>query len=181
MRVSRESNVSNVTLYDILTDYREHFSGRLCTVKTNYLGASELQIYFEERSLFHLLGLHYVTTGYNATKAIREIDRGELTMSNIKRHREFNNIKYRLLGLPSIYYMLIHPRAKICVVKKDMFRNNMNLDLIFWDNLDRDKVIILGLKKDVSSGIYYPTTLLRKSRKVVEEIRHTVITSIVWN
>lgn len=172
-------SVSKMSLAYILQDYRKNFHGKRCYMALNYKGIEPIEIHFNDVDLYHLLGLGKVTRGYRAKTAIEAIDNASLTIRDIIRHHKFNDIKYRIQGYKSLHSMLINPKAKVCILRKDLDTNTMDLDLILWDNLDKNRLMILGLRKG-KDNIYYPTTLHRSSKKKYDSCKRTYINTILW-
>lgn len=85
-----------------LIDIYDYYVNNFCSCKsfivnTDFKKLSTIQIVFEENQLHHLLGLHKVTNN-RASKNIKLIRKHALTISNIKNHNNFSDIKFRLIG-----------------------------------------------------------------------------------
>lgn len=168
-----------VDLRDILSFYAKNFCEKDCLIETNYKKIGVIQISFSEDSLHHLLGLHYVTSN-RASANIAEIKKGKLSLSDLKKNDNFYKIKYRLEGVYSLSNMLIKPKADVCILEKDLHKNPMNLDLVLFEKNTSSKLMILGLRKNKTNGIYYPTTLLRTEKYKYAKTKLTKINNITW-
>lgn len=166
-------------LINILKFYTENFCQRDCLIEVNYSPIGIIQLSFEENSLHHLLGLQYVTSK-RASENIQDIKSGELTYRKIKKNDNFYKIKYRIYGIYSLSSMLISPQVDVCILAKDIDYNSMKIDVMLFDSFDSKKVILLGLRKNKKTGIYYPTTLFRTEKKKYEMFRKTKIKKIIW-
>ncbi len=165
----------------LATYYENTFCGRNCLIQTNYKKAPTIQISFAINQLPHLLGLHYVSKK-TPTKIIKDIYTEKMTISTIERHKDYNYIKYRILGFYSLSSILLSPRSDLCILGKDLRSNPMKLSLVLFDNqtLDKGKIIILGLKKSSRNDVYYPATLIRDDYYKYEDLRKTGINNIAW-
>lgn len=167
-------------LLDILNDYSQKFCNKTCMIETNYKSLSEIQVVFNENNLHHLLGLHYVTKE-RASKTIKKIKNGQLTINSISNHNDYRKkVHYRILGYNSLEFLLIDPQTDVCIIAKDLKNNPMNLDVIFLDSRDKNKVILLGLRRAKDSMLFYPTTLHRTDKKKYDGQRKTKINKITW-
>lgn len=54
----------------------------------------------------------------------------------------------------------------------------MNLDVIFFDEIDKNSIMVLGLRKRQDSDIYAPTTLLKTRKDKYAKQRKAKITNI---
>ncbi|MBK0347952.1 hypothetical protein JDW15_04750 [Aerococcaceae bacterium zg-ZJ1578] len=172
-------STSKLSLEYILNDFRKNFHNKRCHLSLNYKGLDSIEIQFHEHQLYHLLGIHKVTNKYRAKTAIEAIEKKHLTIDSIINHKEFNDIKYRIIGYKSLYSILVDPKTKLCILGKDLDKNTMQLDLVLWDNIDFSKMMILGLRK-TSDGSYVPTTLHRTEKKKYDHYKRTRISAIIW-
>lgn len=165
-----------------LIDIYDYYIKNFCIYKsfivyTNFKPLEKIQIVFEENQLHHLLGLHKVTNN-RASKNIDLIKRNLLTISNIRQHNKFSEIKFRLIGFFSIGNMFLNQTSKFCILAKDIGSNTMDLDVIFYDEIDTSSIMILGLRKRQGSDIYAPTTLFRTRKDKYDKIRKAKIIDI---
>lgn len=68
--------------------------------------------------------------------------------------------------------------TEYCVIRKDLSKNSMNLDLVFFEG-DNRNVKVLGLRRD-KSGFYRLVTLHESSARKYTRVRKTKITDIIW-
>ncbi|TWT12088.1 PBECR4 domain-containing protein [Streptococcus sp. sy004] len=164
-------------LRDLVEDYREKFVGKSCQVSTNYKNLSQIVVSFQTTDLHHLLGLHKLTNDY-ASKTIEQIIVGTFIIENFKGNSNFREVKERISLYPFIIDIFIHQATDYCVIRKDLSRNTMNLDLIFFEGNKRE-VTVLGLRRS-KEGIYRLVTLHRSLAKKYARVRKTKITQIKW-
>lgn len=63
--------------------------------------------------------------------------------------------------------------ASCCIVAKDLSKNTMKLDVIFFEDEDKNKrSAVLGLRRD-KSGVFKPVTLHFTSAKKYAKVRKT--------
>ena len=164
-------------LRELVKDYREHFVGKSCQVSTNYADLKELVVTFQATDLHHLFGLHKLTKDY-ASLTLEQIESGVFDLGEFKQSPNFREVKQRIGLYPFISDIFIEQATDYCVIRKDLSRNTMNLDLVFFEG-DKRNVKVLGLRKD-KEGIYRLVTLHEASTKKYARVRKTKITSIIW-
>lgn len=166
-------------LLEILDDYKENFCEKICVVETSLKEINSIKIYFSKTDLHHLLGLHKVTSGKNASKTIEEIERNKLTINKVRKHHNYNIIKPRIKNYGFIYEVFYGHEVDLCIAGKDIKPNSMNLNLIFYKKKNHE-VIVLGLRKNSKNNIYYLTTLHKTYENKYDKTRKTKIKSIKW-
>jgi len=166
-------------LNELLQYYSETFCNRTCMLKTGYMPLSELQIVFNESDFHHLVGLHKVTRD-RASVNIGKIKKQRLTLSMIVKHERFKEIRYRILEFKSLEKMFIDPQCDICVLAKDLRTNSMNIDLILFDEVESDFIMVLGLRRAKDSLVFYPTTLYKAPKNKFKDVRKTKVEMMTW-
>lgn len=146
-------------LLDCILDYQEKFDGKTCQVSTNYKHLETFEVDFCLTDLHHLFGLHKITRDY-ASQTIPAIQIERISL-------------YSFIG--DIFYSRI---TSCCILAKDLSKNTMKLDVIFFE--DRNKrSAILGLRRD-KSGVFKPVTLHFTSAKKYAKVRKTDVKEIKW-
>ncbi|MEG1046557.1 PBECR4 domain-containing protein [Carnobacterium sp.] len=154
---------ADINFKALLDDYRHHFSRKLLIVETNYKALAEFSIVFNEKDLPHLMGWDKIMGKKKSAKFICGlIDKNQLTVESSKKHSRFNEAKKRMLNYNFIHDCFLHNTQNVCVMTKSMKPNPLNLDIVFYREGKREAVV-LGLRKDLKSGLYVPTTLHNKN------------------
>lgn len=166
-------------LLDILNDYKKNFCNRICCIETEYKEMKFVKIYFSETDLHHLLGLHKVLTGINATKSIEFIKSRKITRKNIKKHRNYGMIRSRIDSYDFLSEVFLQKSIEICIVEKDINPNTMYLNLIIYKKKGYE-IVVLGLKKSNKLDIYYLATLHKAYENKYSDVRKTKIKDIRW-
>jgi len=159
-------SVSDINYKAILQDYRNHFHGNAVAVETNFKPLERFKVVFNERDLPHLMGWEKISkngTG-SATKIIRAIDHDDFTLERTKAHHNFNKIKTRMLHYNFLYDVFLEKNINACVMTSDMKPNRLRLDIVFYQEI-KNEAIILGLRKDKHMDVFVPTTLHTETLK----------------
>lgn len=164
-------------LQNILDDYTKNFNGKICVLETNYKKIPTIRISFHCNDLYHLLGLHKILKNINADRVISKIQNGDITFKDIQRHSDFGDIKPRIENYNFLHQLFIDNRVKICVLKKDLIKNTMNLDVVFYKPKN-NRCIVLGLRQQ--EKVYYLTTLHEAHSDKYIHLKQTKINCIRW-
>ncbi|WP_185737872.1 hypothetical protein [Streptococcus pneumoniae] len=65
-----------------------------------------------------------------------------------------------------------------CIVAKDLSKNTMKLDVIFFEDKNK-RSAVLGLRRD-KSGVFKPVTLHFTSAKKYAKVRKTDVKEMKW-
>lgn len=166
-------------LLEILDDYKNSFCNKICCIETEFKEINLIKVYFSKNDLFHLLGLHKVISGTNATKTIQNIEKGKLKISDVQKHHNFKMILPRIKNYNFLYDVFYKKNVELCIVGKDIKCNTMKLNFIIYKNKGYE-VIVLGLKKNTKTDIYYLATLHKTYENKYSEVRKTKIKNIEW-
>lgn len=164
-------------LQNILDDYTKNFNGKICVLETNYKKMATIKISFHCNDLYHLLGLHKILKKGHASRVISSIRKGELTFKSIQRHSDFGDIKPRIENYNFLHQLFIDNRVKICVLKKDLIKNTMNLDVVFYKPKN-NRCVVLGLRQQ--GNVYHLTTLHESHSDKYIHLKQTKIKYIKW-
>ncbi|WP_124978509.1 PBECR4 domain-containing protein, partial [Ligilactobacillus salitolerans] len=151
---------SDIDYQSILNDYRKNFHGNAIEIETNYKLLGKFKVVFNERDLPHLMGWEKVSKSSvsSASKIIKAIDSGLFTLQNTRSHSNFNKIKKRMLHYNFLYDVFVEQNVNVCVMTSDMKPNRLKLDIVFYQEL-KHEAVILGLRKDKNMSVFVPTTL----------------------
>lgn len=164
-------------LLEYVRDYQRKFDGRICQVKTNYKPLEIFLVEFHLTDLHHLFGLHKITRDY-ASQTIPAIQSGDFLLKSYRKHHKYREVVERVAlydFLSSIFYQ---DEVEYCVVRKDLQSNTMNLDVLFFENGNR-QATVLGLRKD-KTGTFRPVTLHKTSAKKYVRVRKTTVKEVNW-
>lgn len=173
--MKKEINYKN-----ILSDFQKNFDNKVCVIETNYKKLNQIKVLFKTTQLPHLMGFHKITNG-SATKIIKRINDESFTFENTKHHPNFFQIQDRLLGYSFLKEIFYDHKTEVMIVTRDMKPNTMRLDIVFFKN-EKNKDIILGLRKESNTPYFVPTTLYKTktSRNLFRNRRRTKINKIYW-
>ncbi|CJY92424.1 membrane associated protein [Streptococcus pseudopneumoniae] len=164
-------------LLDCILDYQEKFDGKTCQVSTNYKYLETFEVDFCLTDLHHLFGLHKITRDY-ASQTIPAIQAGVFILEEYKNNPMYNDIIERISLYSFIGDIFYSKITSCCILAKDLSKNTMKLDVIFFE--DRNKrSAILGLRRD-KSGVFKPVTLHFTSAKKYAKVRKTDVKEIKW-
>lgn len=170
---------NDATLQSTLNDYQKKFCEKRCLLELNYKGLDNIIVVFNETDLHHLLGLHYVLdTTVGATKSIEMIKNNELLISDFTNHQDFSKMFSRFKNYSFIERVFYDKKVNICVVAKDLQRNNMNLHLVVYEISGRS-AIVLGIRQ-ITNTHYKLVTLHEASSNTYKNVRKTKIKNIEW-
>lgn len=170
---------SDATLQSILNDYQKKFCEKRCLLELNYKELNNIVVVFNETDLHHLLGLHYVLDkAVRATESIEMIKNNELLISDFTDHQDFSKMFSRFKNYNFIEKVFYHKKVEVCVVAKDLQRNNMDLHLIVYEITGRT-AIVLGIRK-ITDTHYKLVTLHEASSEKYKKVRKTEIKNIEW-
>lgn len=170
---------NDATLQSTLNDYQKKFCEKRCLLEINYKGLDKIVVVFTETDLHHLLGLHYVLDkAVSATKSIEMIKNNELLISDFNNHEYFSKMFLRFKNYNFIERVFYDKAVNICVVAKDLQRNNMNLDLVVYEISGRS-AIVLGIRQ-ITDIHYKLVTLHEASSSKYKKLRKTKIENIEW-
>ncbi|MHC5552259.1 PBECR4 domain-containing protein [Carnobacterium maltaromaticum] len=172
---------ADINFKALLDDYRYHFAGKLLVVETNYNALNNFSIVFNEKDLPHLMGWDKIMMKKKNAKFICElIDLRKLTVESSKNHDSFNDAKKRMLNYNFIHDCFLHNTEGVCVMTKNMKPNPLNLDIVFYRE-GKKEAVVLGLRKDLRSGLYVPTTLHNKKLNCEYNRRaRTKVNNLYW-
>lgn len=166
-----------MNLLDVFNDYKIKFYKRKSLVILNYLKIPCITIYFDLSNLPHLLGLHYVVKV--KPKLIDEIFNSKFTLKTFSNNKNYKMVIERINNYNFLSYIFYEKKQDVCIVRKDLKRNTMMLDIVFFKE-ESEKCIVLGLRSDSKTNIYYPTTLHTDCSNKYKQYRKTKILDIKW-
>lgn len=170
---------NDATLQSTLNDYQKKFCEKRCLLEINYKGLDNIVVIFNETDLHHLLGLHYVLDkAVRATESIEMIKNNELLISDFTNHQDFSKMFSRFKNYNFIKRVFYDNAVDICVLAKDIQRNNMNLNLIVYEISGRS-AIVLGIRQ-ITDTHYKLVTLHEASSNAYKNVRKTKIKNIEW-
>jgi len=170
---------NDATLQSTLNDYQKKFCEKRCLLEINYKGLDNIVVIFNETDLHHLLGLHYVLDkAVRATESIEMIKNNELLISDFTNHQDFSKMFSRFKNYNFIERVFYDNAVDICVLAKDIQRNNMNLNLIVYEISGRS-AIVLGIRQ-ITDTHYKLVTLHEASSNSYKNVRKTKIKNIEW-
>ena len=170
---------NDATLQSTLNDYQKKFCEKRCLLEINYKGLDDIVVVFTETDLHHLLGLHYVLDkAVRATESIEMIKNNELLISDFTNHQDFSKMFSRFKNYNFIERVFYDNAVDICVLAKDIQRNNMNLNLIVYEISGRS-AIVLGIRQ-ITDTHYKLVTLHEASSNAYKNVRKTKIKNIEW-
>lgn len=170
---------NDATLQSTLNDYQKKFCEKRCLLEINYKGLDNIVVIFNETDLHHLLGLHYVLDkAVRATESIEIIKNNELLISDFTNHQDFSKMFSRFKNYNFIERVFYDNAVDICVLAKDIQRNNMNLNLIVYEISGRS-AIVLGIRQ-ITDTHYKLVTLHEASSNAYKNVRKTKIKNIEW-
>ncbi|MDK6377597.1 MAG: PBECR4 domain-containing protein [Lactobacillus crispatus] len=156
----RINNLNDVDYLKILQDYRQNFAGKVAVITTNYKKLCSFKVSFSEQNLPHLMGWQKVIgKNSSATNIIRLIDNNEFTLANTRKNSEFFRIKDRLLNYNFLHDIFYGKLTNVCIMTSDMKPNKLKLDIVFYHLKDKQRIIVLGLRKRKNTPYFVPTTL----------------------
>ncbi|HFI0600713.1 TPA: PBECR4 domain-containing protein [Streptococcus suis] len=164
-------------LRELVEDYRKNFVGKSCQVSTNYSDLTNLIVHFQATDLYHLFGLHKITSDY-ASQNLSQIESGKFDLSDFKGVSCYREVTRRIALYSFIADIFMKQATEYCIIRKDLSKNSMNLDLVFFEG-DNRNVKVLGLRRD-KSGFYRLVTLHESSARKYARVRKTKITGMVW-
>lgn len=165
-------------LQQIVHRYQRYFDGKRCVIKTNYKSLSNFSVFFCISDLHHLLGLHKLLK-LTATQTIPKIIDGTLNLDDLRKNKNFHDVKDRIENYNFIEEVFIGNRCPCCILKKDILNNKMNLSVVFYKE-EQKKYVILGLKKDKKRDLYIPATLHTSRNNKYDSYRKTQFSIIEW-
>ncbi|UXR54474.1 PBECR4 domain-containing protein [Staphylococcus schleiferi] len=173
--------INDINLQMLLNDYIEVFTKRKLIVKTSYFKLEQLEIRFNKRDIHHLLGFHKIQNKkVNATKTLQLILEGNLTISEIKAHHNFGEIRNRLLNYNFLHKCFINQEISLCVIPKESSKNPQNLSVLFIDKYNNINMMI-GLKLDSRGRYYVPATMYQiNDSSIYQRTKRTRITNMWW-
>ncbi|WP_250850089.1 hypothetical protein [Streptococcus pseudopneumoniae] len=101
-----------------------------------------------------------------------------LILEDFRNHPMYNDVIERISLYSFIGDIFYSKITSCCILAKDLSKNTMKLDVIFFE--DRNKrSAILGLRRD-KSGMFKPVTLHFTSAKKYAKVRKTDVKEIQW-
>lgn len=180
----RVSTFKDVNYQKMLLDYQRWFAGRAVIIKTNYRPLAEFKVVFAATDLPHLMGWQKVINrSAYASRILKQINSGTMTVETTRRHQNFPLIKNRLLNYNYLHEIFWLNNPNICVMTSDMKPNPLRLDIVFYkEQSEKSQIVILGLRKKPGLASFVPTTLHTESMKNNRYMRRrrTSIKSMEW-
>lgn len=171
----------NINFKALLEDYRQNFANKRVRITTNYNLLSSVDISFSENNFPHLMGWQKVINKNNSSKKIiQKVDNGNFNLKIAQRHYKWNDIKSRMVNYNVLHDIFLEQNVNVFVLTRDMKPNNLNLDIAFVINKEKESVI-LGFRKNRSNDLFFPTTLHTENlHNQYNRRRRTRITSMKW-
>ena len=171
--------MDELCLKDIFEDFNTKFSGKKCIVETNYSNLAKFVVSFDILDLHHLLGLHKVTE-LKATDSIKNIKQEKLTLESFKNHSQYSDIKPRIENYQFIEEVFQDSFVEVCILGKDIKqKGSMNLSVVFFKK-DRNKYIVLGLKRNIRTNMFHLATLHETRSKQYASYKKTKFKIAEW-
>ena len=171
--------MDELCLKEIFEDFNEKFSGKKCRVETNYSKLNNFIVSFDVLDLHHLLGLHKVIP-LKATDSIESIKQEKLTLESFKNHSQYSDIKPRIENYEFIEEVFKASSIEVCILEKDIKqKSSMNLAVVFFKK-DRNKYIVLGLKRNIRTNTFHLATLHETRSKQYESCKKTKFEITEW-
>lgn len=164
-------------ILDCVLDYQEKFDGKTCQVFTNYKLLETFKVEFRLTDLHHLFGLHKITRDF-ASKTIPAILSGVFVLETYRQHPMYKDVKERISLYGFLLSIFYSKEVEYCIVGKDLQKNTMNLDIVFFESHNR-RATVLGLRQD-KDGIFKPVTLHQTTTKKYSSVRKTSVKGIEW-
>lgn len=145
---------------NFLDDYRNNFCNQIAEIKTKQ---ETLRIFFNDRQLPHLLGLHYLSNlPKGASKILEEIERGNLSLETVEKDPNFYKIKSRIENYTMLKKIFFDKGVDYII--KNVTKNPKRLQgvgVVIPDYNGKENMVILGLSE--VNGNYVPATLFKMS------------------
>ncbi|WP_260442636.1 MULTISPECIES: PBECR4 domain-containing protein [Listeria] len=172
---------NHIHLLNILNDYIDNFHNKDIVIHTNYKKLEVIKIHFHKNDLPHLLGWDKSSSLNSAKKICDAISKEKITHKSIKKHHRYSESKKRMLQYNFLHEIFFHGGINACVMTMDMKPNNMNLDVVFYEE-KIEEFVVLGLRKRIDTGFFVLTTLhtTGKSNCPYNYRRKTRIKFIEW-
>lgn len=164
-------------LLDCILDYQERFNGKTCQVSTNYKYLEIFKVNFCLTDLHHLFGLHKITRDY-ASHMIPAIQAGVFILEDFRNILLYNDVIERISLYEFIGDIFYSKLTSCCIVAKDLSKNTMKLDVIFFEDKNK-RSAVLGLRRD-KSEVFKPVTLHFTSAKKYAKVRKTDVKEMKW-
>lgn len=154
-------------LFAIYDRFLNTYDGHLVSVTTSYKPLGTFYIKLDIMQLPHLLGLHKIYTGKNATQMIKLLASGNISTKTIRRHKNYGLIKDRIkyFGEFDTIISMDEDVQAILVAPADN-QNTMRLDLVF-QHVKSHRRISLGLRK-THDDVYAPVTFLIRQDRTID-------------
>ncbi|HGK9918974.1 Lmo2277 protein [Streptococcus pneumoniae] len=164
-------------LLDCILDYQERFNGKTCQVSTNYKYLETFKVNFCLTDLHHLFGLHKIIRDF-ASHTISVIQTGVFILEDFRNILLYNDVIERISLYEFIGDIFYSKLTSYCIVAKDLSKNTMKLDVIFFEDKNK-RSAVLGLRRD-KSGVFKPVTLHFTSAKKYAKVRKTNVKEMKW-
>lgn len=174
-------NINDIDLQMLLNDYIENFTKKKLIITTTYEKIKTIEVRFNKRDIFHLLGLHKVQDfNSNATKTLQNIVEGKLTIDNIKKHHNYGEMRNRLLNYNFLHKCFLDKKIRLCIIPLESRKNPQKLSVVFIDHLNNTNML-LGLKADCTKRYFIPATMYKvNDSSIYNRIKRTKIIDITW-
>ena len=174
-------NINDIDLQMLLNDYIENFTKKKLIINTTYEKLKTIEVRFNKRDVFHLLGLHKVQDfNNNATKTLQNIVEGKLTIDKIKKHPNYGEMRNRLLNYNFLHKCFIEKDIHLCIMPSENRKNPQKLSVVFIDHLNNTNML-LGLKIDYNKRYFIPATMYQlNDSSIYNRIKRTRIIDITW-
>lgn len=164
-------------LLDCILDYQERFNGKTCQVSTNYKYLEIFKVNFCLTDLHHLFDLYKITRDY-ASQTKPAIQAGVFILEDFRNILLYNDVIERISLYEFIGDIFYSKLTSYCIVAKDLSKNTMKLDVIFFEDKNK-RSAVLGLRRD-KSGVFKPVTLHFTSAKKYAKVRKTDVKEMKW-
>ncbi|WP_125605053.1 PBECR4 domain-containing protein [Lapidilactobacillus bayanensis] len=176
------NSANDIDYLKILNDYKRNFVNNIAVLHTNYKKIETIKISFAVNDLPHLMGWEKINQSSHASSIIKMIESEKMTYSSTRKNQNFYRIKDRLLNYNFLHTIFINEDLNTAIMTSDMKPNKLRLDIVFYSEEDHKHAIILGLRKDMHSSYFIPTTLhVEKIPNQFSNRRRTsIIGTIEW-
>lgn len=145
--------------------FESRFNGQVLAIETNFKRFPIFYIKFSTNQLPHLLGLHKLYS-YPPKEMIEQIKCGNINYSDVKKHKNFGDIKDRLLCFNFFIDTFLNDlNSVIIVVSESDNCNSMKLDLVFKGEKYGRKEIIGLRKSNKEADMFSPVTFFATKNK----------------
>lgn len=180
LKQNKNPNLNDIDLKEIVRGFDEMYTEGIFVMVTNTKKIREMRFKNHRHHLHHLLGLQYLSNQkYNsrAAKVMDKIHNGNITLSDLKRDKNFHRVKKRILMIRLVF--LVRDRSMDLILHEPLHKTHV-MDLgIHEKDSSGDIVLGIGREKNNSNEYYFFKTL-EEYKRVIENSRlHKIINTYI--